>query len=144
MTSKIKILLIGILVILIVIITSFLILKRKPVSIYTDKEEYLEGEVLKVAIGNNSKENICFSSCYPYLLEKKNSNGEWEKYLYAGCEEENIAKDCIESQKIKTFEILSEREKGLHRLCLSACIGCKVGEKFREDKIFYSNDFLIK
>jgi len=114
------------------------------VSIYSDKEEYLKRESLKVAIRNNLGKTVCFSSCYPYLLEKKNSNEEWEKYLYVGCEEENVARDCIESQKVKAFEILSEIEKGVHRLYLSACIGCKAGERFREDKVFYSNDFLIK
>ena len=49
---------------------------RAIALIRTDKTEYQPGENLKIKIKNNFKEQICFSSCYPYLLEKK--NGEWK------------------------------------------------------------------
>ena len=120
------------------------ILFFNKVIVVTDKKEYKIAEPLKIKIENNLKETICFSSCYPYKFEKKNLNKEWEEYLYIKCEKEDIAKDCIEPQKIKTFELLPEKEKSFHRLHLSACIGCKSGEKFREDEIFYSNEFSIK
>ena len=42
----------------------------KGILIKTDKREYREKENPKITIENKLRENICFSSCYPYYLEK--------------------------------------------------------------------------
>lgn len=138
--------LIGILVIAI-LICGFLIWKNYQttgsVSIQTDKTEYQPGDILKVKIKNDFRKTISFSSCYPYYLERKSE--KWESYNYAECQDVNENWHYIEPQKEKAFEItLPEVSEGLHRLAIPICIGCKEKESFREDKKFYSNEFLIK
>jgi hypothetical protein len=124
---------------------------RQKVNILTDKTEYQQGESLKVNIKNNLIKNICFSSCYPYYLEREKSEPSsptriWEIYLYSECDQEDLNEKCIEPGKTKVFEInlLEYIEVGFHRIALPVCAGCKVGEKFKESKRFYSNKFLIK
>jgi hypothetical protein len=97
---------------------------------------------LRIKIKNVSSKNVCFSSCYPYFLEKKDK--EWKPYSYEGCPKENINQFCLKPKETKVYEILGEKEKGIHRIVLPACLGCNAGEVFRNDKIFYSNEFIIK
>lgn len=116
---------------------------KEEVLIATDNTKYEKEGVLKITVTNNLRRNICFSSCYPYYLEKK--NGEWKSYIYGDCQETNLNETCINPGQEKTFEInLSLVEKGLHRIAVPVCTGCKIGENFREDKRFYSNEFMIK
>ncbi|MBZ9569732.1 hypothetical protein KJA16_02315 [Patescibacteria group bacterium] len=118
-------------------------LQKGEVIIITDKTEYKKGEILRVKIKNNLWENICFSSCYPYLLERKNK--KWESYKYVECHDFNGNGHCINVGKEKAFELtLPEVPDGLHRLTIPVCIGCKKEDTFREDKGFYSNEFTIK
>ena len=118
-------------------------LQKRDLSIVTDKTEYESGGILKVKIKNNFGENICFSSCYPYLLENKNEN--WESYKYAECQKFNGNGSCIEARKEKAFELtLPEAPEGLHRLAIPVCIGCQNEDTFKEDARFYSNEFTIK
>ncbi len=118
-------------------------LQKGEVIIITDKTDYEGGEILKVKIRNNFRENICFSSCYPYLLERKNE--KWESYKYVECHDFNGNGHCINVGKEKAFELtLPEVSDGLHRLAIPVCIGCKKEDTFREDKRFYSNEFWIR
>ncbi|HDZ54346.1 MAG TPA: hypothetical protein ENI19_01555 [Candidatus Nealsonbacteria bacterium] len=120
-------------------------IKEEGATITTHKAEYLQGENPKIKITNDSREEICFSSCYPYYLEI--NEGGFESYQYGNCSEVDVVETCIKPSQIKTFEILLERsktEKGLHRIAIPACIGCALYEEFRQDKWFYSNDFFIK
>ena len=129
--------LIGILTILVLI--GFLIWRKYRifgnVLIETQKTEYQIGEALKLVIKNNFNRNICFSSCYPYYLEKK--NGEWKSYPYEECPEANVNETCIEANKEKFFEIdLTLVKLGLHRIAVPICIDCKKGSDFKESKRF--------
>jgi len=118
-------------------------LQKGEISITTDKTEYEPGGILKVKIKNNFKEQICFSSCYPYLLESKNEN--WESYKYAECQEFDGNGHCMKAGELKAFELtLPEVSEGLHRLAIPICIGCKSEDTFKEEKRFYSNEFTIK
>jgi hypothetical protein len=117
----------------------------ESVKIITEKKEYSVSEELKVEIKNDTNDKICFSSCYPYMMQVKN-NG-WNDYSYADCGEENVVENCIDSNSLKAFGIsLSEMflESAPHRLAVSACVGCAIGEKFRVDEILYSNEFEVK
>lgn len=114
------------------------------ISITTDKAEYEAGGILIVKIKNNFWKSICFSSCYPYLLERL-QDGKWGSYQYTECYDFNGNGDCVEAKKEKVFELtLFSVEKGLHRLVLPVCINCKNEKTFREDRKFYSNEFEIK
>jgi len=115
------------------------------VKVFTEKNSYSQTEELKVEIVNSESEAICFSSCYPYVMQTKN-NG-WDIYHYPQCEKENIAETCIPSGQLKAFAIsLNETFLDVtnHRLAIPVCVGCVIGEQFRVDKIIYSNEFEIK
>ena len=117
--------------------------KKEEVTISLDKISYQRGEKLKIAIENNSPKNICFSSCYPYLLEKKNE--EWKSYTYEDCQKADVNEYCINTDEKKAFEVeLPLVETGSHRISLPVCLGCKEGEEFKENKRFYSSEFIIK
>ena len=122
------------------------------INIITDKLEYEAEEVLKVKIENNSKKSICFSSCYPYYLEKKTcpdavegKEEKWETYSYIKCLTDNLIERCVIPEEVKTFElILPLIDKGCHRLAVPVCVECNINETFREDKRFYSDEFIIR
>ena len=143
--KDILIILAGLVLLGLIILAVFLIPPDvlEEVNIITDAKEYGIGDVLKVKIENNLRENICFSSCYPYNIEKK--NGEWSSYLYENCPDGNLNKNCIDSRQVKAFEfVIPLIDAGSHRLGISACIGCSANEIFEEGRKFYSNNFLIK
>lgn len=127
----------------IIIFLGYLYFRSTPeVVLLTDKFEYIEGEYPKIKISNNTEETICFSSCYPFYLERKDK--EWAKYEYNRCKKEDRADYCIEKEDSKTFEILTPyAETGIHRVHVSACLSCKPGQKFITEKDYYSNNFKI-
>ncbi len=117
----------------------------EKVKVFTERNDYSQADELKVEIENKESKTICFSSCYPYMIQVKN-NG-WDNYFYSDCGKENIIETCIDPNQLKAFAItLSEMflEPAMHRLAIPACIGCAIGEQFRVDKIIYSNEFEIK
>jgi len=136
----------------IILLTLFLIvwmawkgyrIQKGEILITTDKTEYESGETLKVKIQNKFREQICFSSCYPYLLESKNEN--WESYKYAECQEFDGNGHCMKAGELKAFELtLPQISDGFHRLTVPVCVGCESEDTFRETKRFYSNEFTIK
>ncbi len=143
--KDILIILAGLVLLGLIILVAFLIPPNVPeeVNIITDAKEYGIGDVLKVKIENNLKESICFSSCYPYNIEKK--NGEWSSYNYENCLDNDLNESCISSREVKAFElVIPFVGTGSHRLGISACIGCNADEVFEQGQKFYSNNFLIK
>ena len=118
---------------------------KELIRVFTEKGEYLSSEELKIEIENDTEDTICFSSCYPYLMQEK--NGSWNSYNYSECPEENIVEKCIEPKDLKAFAITLGNNfinSAIHRLAIPACIGCAIGDKFRVDKILYSNEFEVK
>lgn len=143
--KDILIILVGLVLLGLIILVAFLIPPNVPeeVNVITDAREYRIGDVLKVKIENNLKENICFSSCYPYNIEKE--NGEWSSYQYENCSDSNLNENCISPREIRAFElVIPFIDTGSHRLGISACIGCNADEAFEQGQKFYSNDFLIR
>ena len=117
--------------------------KSGGVGISTDKLEYAPGDSQIVSIKNDFGKTICFSSCYPYRLEKRDA--EWEAYEYDECPDEDVVDVCIGQSGIKKFKIaLDEAEAGVHRISIGVCVDCGIGAPFKEDKIFYSNSFEVK
>lgn len=148
--KKVAILIILIIVLLVLVVgwlvwKGYFISKEKGVAIFTYQKEYPEGENPKIKIKNNLGKTVCFSSCYPYYLEK--DDGSLESYRYGRCPEPDLAETCIEPGQVKAFELILDKikiEKGIHRIAVPACIGCAIQESFRRDKFFYSNEFTIK
>ena len=135
----------AVLIVLVLIALVILLIPNVPeeVNITTDIGEYSVGDILKVKIENNLKERVCFSSCYPYNIEKK--NGGWSSYHYEDCLDSDLNESCVDSREVKAFELVVPFiGAGFHRLGISACIGCNANEVFEEGQRFYSNDFLIK
>lgn len=139
----------GLIILGLIILASFLIPVKpakapEEVKIITNTVSYKPGDILKLKVVNNLKNRICFSSCYPYYFEKKNGE-EWIDYNYQECSNENLAYYCLDSQQAKGYELIIPAIKlGIHRLGLSACVGCNFEEKFQQNQEFYSNDFEIK
>lgn len=131
-----------ILIIIIILVYGRLIFKWKnykialtfaSVSILTDKKEYEEKGILKLKIKNNSLKKICFSTCYPYYLEGKNSN--WESYEYEECRGFNGNGHCLEPKREKAFELtLPNIQEGIYRLAIPVCSNCKDEQAFQEEK----------
>jgi len=143
--KDILIILAGLILLGLIVLIAFLIPPDVPeeVNIITDAREYGLGDTLKVKIENNLKENICFSSCYPYNIQKE--NGEWIFYHYEDCLDSNLNESCIDPREVKAFElIIPFIDEGSHRLSISACIGCNANEVFEQGQRFYSNNFIIK
>jgi hypothetical protein len=116
--------------------------KQNGAIIVTEKGNYKIGDALKIKIANNSKKEICFSSCYPYYFER--NDGSWHAYTYENCLADNLAKPCLEPNQEKAFEIsIPQIEKGTHRLSLPACLECGLDSGFKESEWLYSNDFVI-
>ena len=141
-----KIILIGIFLILVLILFFGFLLKKpqeQEVLITTDKTEYALGEAPIMTIKNNLAGNICFSGCYPYYLQK--NNGQWQSYHYEECQKPDLVEGCVEVNQAKGFElIVYALQPGFHRIAVPSCLDCRVGEAFREDGIFYSNEFNIR
>lgn len=138
-----------ILILVIVVIISGVILWQSgktgkgDIIIATDKNEYTPQDNLKIQIQNKLGESACFSSCYPYFIERK--DGAWDQYEYTDCPKTNLNAICVEAGGKKAFELaLPSILSGLHRLSVSACLGCQIGDTFKGDKKFYSNEFLVK
>lgn len=119
--------------------------EKEGISVLTEKVKYFPEEDLRVKVDNQRDEVLCFSSCYPYYLQKKNSKNEWDTFSYVACQKEDIVTQCIEPKKSKTFEtVLPYLANGVYRLAISACLGCNINDKFEEEKKFYSNEFIVK
>lgn len=117
--------------------------KGQKIVIVTDGTKYDNGGSLKIKIKNISLRNLCFSSCYPYYLERKNT--DWQSYSYQLCPYPDLAKECIEPLQLKAFEAsLPNIKNGSHRIAVPVCQNCEPGEQFRETTRFYSNEFEIK
>lgn len=115
----------------------------RGVTISTDKSEYSPGDSLKVKIENQMDKKICFSSCYPYYIQRKGEN--WENYHYVECEKQDVAENCVEPNSVKAFELtLPKIMNGIHRLFVSSCVGCELRDKFKNSENFFSNRFFIK
>ncbi len=128
----------------VILIFYYKLSNKKEIQIITDKNEYLAGEPLKIKIKNQTKKEICFSSCYPYYLERKEK--EWKAYSYDACPYKDKAVYCLKPRLVKAFQISIPSkviEKGIHRLAIPVCLNCQPNNDFKQEKWFYSNKFII-
>lgn len=125
------------------------------VVITTDKREYEQGEIVKIAVRNNLNEMIYLVSCDSYYPEMK-QNGAWRRTFRKECDS-ILIEDEINSEEIK---ILQECETGpeeepflpwkfypaAYRVVLRYYLGCidKDPSHCLNYKIIYSNEFRIK
>lgn len=132
------------LVVLVVIALAVLVWKNQKLVAMTDKEEYSEGETIKIKIRSYFlNKEVCFSSCYPYFLEKQAR--DWKPYRYEQCFFPDRIERCVKPGELVAFAIpLPSVSDGLHRISIPICQGCHIGEEFRENIRFYSNPFRIK
>ncbi len=125
--------------------------KSPSLKISLNKSEYKIGDNLKVMFANLSSKNMCFSSFYPYLMQKAQVDGlkhkyNWKTYSYPKTNQKDIVKDCFKPQETKTFLIKLDNvyQEGTYRLSIPICFGCKKGDLFRDDQNFHSEKFKIE
>ena len=116
----------------------------RGITAQTDKTEYKQEDVIKLAIENSLDKNVCFELCNTYYFQKKSAN--WTGLATTTCEAIAIA-ECIDRSGVKEFEIkLSgiDFEKGTYRIAVPVYLGCK-DKKFpcKDNKTIYSNEFRI-
>lgn len=117
------------------------------VGVKTDKDIYSREDKIKVTVKNNLGKPICFESCNPYWLQKK--DGDWEDFTYKTCEDHYLQiKECLQPGAIKVFENPVSTygytmESGIYRYAVKICINCEVGGKTSGQKTIYSNEFKI-
>lgn len=138
------ILLIALFVLFSILISIFL--KGGELEVTTEYEEYNNIQNIELKIVNNSKVEFCFSSCYPYYIEKFNTSSQaWDKYEYVECETLDLIEICISPGETKGFEAeVGTLEKGEHRMSIPICKKCNKEEIFQKDDLIYSNNFNVK
>ncbi len=135
---------IGIAAVAAITILCFFSVAARSAKAVMDKTEYKVGGPAEITIKNDAGKPICFSSCYPYFLEKQVGDN-WQKYSYGACDEDQVAVSCIPAGKFKKFQLtLDEAVKGLHRLAIQVCSGCAAGQKFEADLAITSNTFTVQ
>jgi hypothetical protein len=135
----------AVLAVIAVLTVVFFAARSRPISVTTDQSVYRAGGALEVGIKNNFNEPICFSSCYPYLMEKEDKSGNWEMYAYMDCPKPDQASDCVAAGSEKKFRLpLQEIETGQTRLKIPVCVGCAAGQPFKASDVLYSNSFEIQ
>ena len=135
------------LIFLLVLTTSvlvFFLLRGQKIVITTETQEYASGQDLKLQIKSSFLlKRFCFSSCYPYFLEK--NNGEWRTYSYVSCPFFDKIETCIGPRESKIFLIsLPAVKPGKHRISVPVCQDCQSGQEFQETGRFFSNEFEVK
>jgi hypothetical protein len=139
--------LIGIFIVSILSVILFLSFFQKSgaAQISLNRAEYSPGETLEVVVENDFGQEICFSSCYPYLAEIRDQSGEWKEYVYQDCPETARAADCVPPRDLKKFRVaLEDMPTGVHRLKVPFCLECVAGEGFQAEQALYSPVFEIK
>ena len=147
MDKKIIILPVVIIILAIILWVGLDIYYSNQVSVLVDKAEYLKTDALTVTLENNTKKDVCVSSCKPYAIEKK--NGSWVDYqVFSGCPSQTTNETCLKAGESKRFKIdlsmFAAITSGSHRLKIPLCVGCEIGQPFPEKSSFYSNTFIIK
>lgn len=117
---------------------------QPPVSIELNKQMYNRGEEIRITVRNNSFGQICFSSCFPYYLQRKDKN--WHSYDYPSCPEKNMNIPCLSSGQTRKFkfELGQSLQDGLHRIAVPINKKATAGEGFEEDQKVHSPPFEVK
>jgi len=145
LTIILLIVILAIVAVVLTVIGDFFGEKSEEIKITTEKQEYTILEAIKIKIENNSNKKICLDSsfCYPYYLEYKDEN-EWKSPSYIECSVDYLIETCIDPKGVKAFEIVPSEPEGIYRLAIPVCNECNIGEAFREDQWFYSDEFIIR
>lgn len=114
--------------------------------IKTDKQEYSSEEKAKIIIENISDKKVCFSSCYPFYVQIQDQTKKF--YKYEECSFEDVASVCIDPKQKKAFEVDLKDQRILsstnnYRFVISACLSCKLGDRFIKEGLFFSNQFKV-
>lgn len=117
---------------------------QPPLSVELNKQMYNQGEEVRITIRNNSFKQACFSSCYPYYLQRK--EGEWENYNYPSCPEQDVNIPCISASETKKFKfnLFQGLHDGLHRLAIPINERGEKGKQFEEDRKVHTDPFEVK
>ena len=71
--------------------------------------------------------------------------GNWQDYKYADCKAPDVTAECIQDKEFKKFRLTLENvDAGINRLMIPVCLGCRVGQEFRQDQAIYSNSFEVR
>lgn len=131
--------------IIILLLTAWVLFQFFPLGTIAimEKNEYKFGEEGKIKIKNNYYKTLCFSSCYPYYIEKKEEEG-WKEYPYAQCEKDDLIEICVKPGGVKAFKFnFPPLKQGIYRLAIPVCEKCGENKPFKESRKIYSNEFYV-
>ncbi len=117
--------------------------EKQTLIVSLSKENYNNKEEIEIKIKNYffTKE-LCFSTCRPYLLEKKEE--VWYGYHYSDCAFPDKIEKCIKPLETKTFHLfLPDLPPSTYRLVIPVCNDCYFAQIFQETLRFYSKAFEI-
>lgn len=120
------------------------IFEKQTLTISLNKYVYGTGEEVELKIKNYffTKE-LCFSTCRPYLLEKKEE--VWYGYHYQTCMFPDKIEKCIKPGETKVFHLsLPDVLPDTYRLAVPVCNDCYLAQIFQETLRFYSKQFEIQ
>jgi len=120
----------------------------KSVEITTDKDIYVDGEKINIAIRNNEKQSIYFKPCeYLNTFEKK-IEGKWKEENATAVLNDNDSYNKVSFNKNKNItkcEVKSpESGEGIYRSVIQIYYDCIKPGYCKSSKVFYSNEFEIK
>jgi len=109
----------------------------------TNNTKYALEEPLRVRFENKTEKTFCFSTRVPYYIEIK-EGFRWKSYPYALISAEDVVLKCMKPGDTKIFELSLFGKEGVHRLVIPICLGCEMGDEFKEDRRIYSTVFVVK
>jgi len=120
------------------------VLEKQTLVISLGGENYGNGGELELKLKNYFfMKELCFSTCRPYLLEKKEE--VWYGYHYQDCAFPDKIEKCIRPGEKKVFHLsLPELPSATYRIAIPVCDDCCFAQIFQETLRFYSKEFEIK
>jgi len=122
----------------------------RELTIKTDRQEYVQADVIKITLENNLDEEVHFAYCDYLILEKEVWN-KWERSSKKKCRKNKITHSLAPGES-KEFSLETRRsannylDQGKYRERFDLYFGCPDSEvsNCERNETYYSNEFELK